>query len=477
MKVLRALVFLSLVALMAAGASAQMGLYGAPELLPPPSAQPVASEYSAHTVSYGTPAPGPYSGEPQRILYQSAGESQLLPRMPGMSGGTSSQAQVGGMATATPPGIPTPGASAIEPAVPAGGAGGIGCDGGAGCGSPCGTCGLGSCGTCCPWYGSVSALVMTRDRANKLWTTYEADNAPNQIATFRDYDWQWGGQVTLGRHFCCGCDPWSIEATYWGLTDFDNCTSPAQVVPYYSTPFQVGDLDIANHPGSPTANFWFDNSPQHLVWRDSEFHNVELNLVRNQLLGCECGPWNVDWLVGIRYFRFRDHLVFGAQHGPWDMDGNTSPFEGDWIYLNDEIANNLIGMQMGLNAEYRIGCRCKLFVTPKFGVYDNYMTLDYDIHTQDGTHATQTAYPDRQYPIHATHNGFSFLTEVDVGAKWQFSPHWEAMAGYRVVAVTGAGLAENQVPHFGVDTPAVADIDRNGSLILHGAFMGLTFTF
>jgi hypothetical protein len=49
--------------------------------------------------------------------------------------------------------------------------------------------------------------------------------------------------------------------------------------------------------------------------------------------------------------------------------------------------------------------------------------------------------------------------------------------GYRVLAATGIGLADNQIPPYLNDIPTIQDIDRNGSLILHGAFAGLTYRF
>jgi hypothetical protein len=49
--------------------------------------------------------------------------------------------------------------------------------------------------------------------------------------------------------------------------------------------------------------------------------------------------------------------------------------------------------------------------------------------------------------------------------------------GYRVVAATGIGLADNQLPQYMVDIPEIANIDHNGQLILHGAFMGITYNF
>ena len=71
----------------------------------------------------------------------------------------------------------------------------------------------------------------------------------------------------------------------------------------------------------------------------------------------------------------------------------------------------------------------------------------------------------------------SFLAELDLGLAYQLTRHWSIYGGYRAVAVTGLALADNQIPFFLVDYPAYADIETNGSLILHGAMFGVLFQF
>ena len=104
------------------------------------------------------------------------------------------------------------------------------CNSGAACGVYSGpvnqyqqaACGLG-CGNCngCEWYGSVLALMMTRDHGNKLWTSYQSGVEANQIMNTQDaaVGWEWGTEITFGRSFCC--NQYSIEATYWTLHEFD----------------------------------------------------------------------------------------------------------------------------------------------------------------------------------------------------------------------------------------------------------------
>ena len=91
--------------------------------------------------------------------------------------------------------------------------------------------------------------------------------------------------------------------------------------------------------------------------------------------------------------------------------------------------------------------------------------------------ASSETYANPNYPVHATGNDFAFLTQVDVGLDWQLTRHLSLEGGYRVVAVTGVAVADDQVPFYGNDTQAIANIQHNASLLLDGAFVGGTITW
>ena len=185
---------------------------------------------------------------------------------------------------------------------------------GEGCNGCCGGC-CGCCGCGCDWYAQVLGLIMTRDRGNKLWTTYENGNQSNQIMNTQDakVGWEGGGEIRFGRCFCCG--QYAIEADFWALNEFSgysSATSPVSATNPFgivSTPLTTG-LMLFNGFGT---NGWFDNAEEHRLWRTDEVYNVELNMIRNHLLMAECGcPLSVDVLAGVRYFRFRENLTWGT---------------------------------------------------------------------------------------------------------------------------------------------------------------------
>ncbi|MEI8375241.1 MAG: BBP7 family outer membrane beta-barrel protein [Planctomycetota bacterium] len=459
MNAMRMGLFCALIGWMVADAQAQLGTYGSPDPIPlgqytqQPSYVPaVASRGSyATTVDNSGPKlpPAPYGNIPQPPSESSAVSTMLNEPHATVS--------------------PSSGCNML----PTGG-----CIKDAGnCDVRGDVCGGGGC--CSPWFASLDTLYMTRNRPNKVYTSAEANHLENQ-GYFNDANWTWGGQASVGYRFGCGCD-WALQGTYWGLADSSSDGNPGITQPYV-TPMIFGLTDILGTTGGTgggvqTANNYFDQSPDHHIWRNYEAQNLELNLVRT-LCGGECNRVGLDFMVGVRWFRFQDGLVFGAQRDPND----GSAYAGDWIYLNDRITNDLVGLQAGFNASYRFADCWKAFITPKFGVYNNHMTLDYNVYAVSSTSATQyqassQTYPNQNYPVHAGTDGFAFMTQVDLGLDWQVTRHVSTQLGYRVVAVTGMGLADNQIPFYGNDTQAIADIDRNGSLILHGAFGGLTFSW
>jgi hypothetical protein len=325
---------------------------------------------------------------------------------------------------------------------------------------------------------------MTRSTPPKTYTSYEWNSPVNQ-GQFNTVDWTWGGQVTVGYRFGCGCE-WGIQGTYWGLAESDTDGGPGIPGPY-GTPLTMGLTSILgttgalpnpplNPNGTGTANQWTDDSPDHHTWRNFTAQDLELNVVRTLCSG-ECGRVGVDFLAGVRWLRFQDGLVFGTERA---NDGGG--YANDWLYINDRITNDLVGAQAGFNLSYRFANCWNIFITPEFGVYNNYMTLDYNLYTVSSTNGTRyqgssQTYTNPNYPVHNTTDGFSFLTQVDLGLDWQVTRHISTQIGYRVVAATGIGLSDSQIPFYGNDTQAIADIRHTDSLLLHGAFAGLTFNW
>jgi hypothetical protein len=195
-------------------------------------------------------------------------------------------------------------------------------------------------------------------------------------------------------------------------------------------------------------------------------------LIRDQLAWSCDSPWDIGWSVGVRYFRFQEDLAL--QTWRTDCTGWGTNQVGAAV-LSDNITNNLVGVQVGFDAAYNVFDCVRLFITPRVGIYDNFMESTFQAHTGNMVQGHTADYGD--FPAHGTKNGISFLTQIDMGVDWQFSRNWSARAGYRVVAITGMGLADEQFPQYMNDIPEMQNVQHTGNLVLHGAFAGLTYCF
>ncbi|MBN1395894.1 MAG: hypothetical protein JW959_12805 [Pirellulales bacterium] len=335
-----------------------------------------------------------------------------------------------------------------------------------GCADQCG------CDACCGggydshWYASIAGLVLGRSHGRRLWTSYADGDVTDQLTNTQfDMQWKWGGEVRFGRRSCCCCTPYALEAVYWTTEAFFDRRYTTNGTGYVSTPLVVTPMTF----GGAAAQNWFDGAEEHRLWRRNEFHNVEFNFVHEQLAWADDSPWDIGWSLGVRYFRFEEHLTFGSlrQGYSWGDSGGEA-------YFSEQIANNLVGFQFGFDAAYNIWNGVRLFITPKVGIYNNYMDQRFRAYTNDGRVGSG---PYGSFPVESDKNCIAFLTQIDVGADWQFSRNWSARVGYRVVAATGMALADEQFPQYMVDTPEIADIQHYSNLVLHGAFVGLTYNF
>jgi hypothetical protein len=341
------------------------------------------------------------------------------------------------------------------------------------------------------WYGSLTMLAMTRDRPNMVYITYETGNLPHNVYPPDEFGWSWGGEARFGRRFCCGCNAgyWALEASYWTLGNFDSSvshTSPASSYNPYGlvgTPLRVGDIEF----GGTSGTSWFDNASEHRLWRRDEVHNVEINFVRGQWCYGQNSPWDLGWSMGLRYFRFQESWRFGSLAGPFTQA--SGPIPGPYhywgeagglyeAYINDRITNNFIGPQLGFELGYNMGCNLRFYLAPKVGIYVDHIDNNFQAYLGNGVIATTgSSGVQGTYPVDSSTDPVSFLTQVDVGLDWKFARQWSAQIGYRILAASRIGLADAQIPFYVVDIPAIADIDKNGDLFMHGGYATIGFNF
>ncbi|HEV3138421.1 MAG TPA: BBP7 family outer membrane beta-barrel protein [Pirellulales bacterium] len=326
----------------------------------------------------------------------------------------------------------------------------------------------GCCMPCCgaSWFGSVGGLVMTRNRANPFWTTFQTGVNTNQLLNTQNAEagWAGGGQVTVGRAWCCGT---GLAFTYWGLGDMTGTASIYDPTNNLSTPInlntQFGPVMIGTNP----ASFYFDGSREHRITRSDNVQNFEINLLQAAIVN---NRWlQLTGLAGFRYLRFEERLSFAALSGTAPA-GSTFGVNGgaDEAYLNFHTTNNLFGAQIGAIANIPLTQRLGFFVIPKGGIFCNQMTNNAALFSGDGMQG---------FNINSTKSDVSFLGEIDSGLNWAFTPNFRAYLGYRVIGVANLALSDNQFLPFLADQQGFGQIKQNGGLILHGGFAGAAWTF
>jgi hypothetical protein len=334
---------------------------------------------------------------------------------------------------------------------------------GCGCasGSGYGYGGEGGCGCCCnPWYGYAGGLVMTRNQANKYWTTYNQASNTDQVLNTANASAGWGGgaEVTVGR--CFGCDN-KIDVTYWGIWQMKGTASVTDPANNLGTPLDTtnGGLTL----NGQTADSFYASSHETLIQRNDQVNNVELNWSYDPTGADRSCGISSTWLAGIRYFRFDEDLLWTSVAGGFTLgeDGGT-----DQADLQFRCKNDLLGFQVGNRLDWKFSDRFGIFLSGKGGIYGNNASTE-------ATWSTGSGVVGFAYSGHK--DDVAFIGEADVGLNYDINCRWSATLGYRVVVATGLALSDNQIPAFLAAQSDMQDVKTNGELVLNGGFAGLQF--
>ncbi len=376
-----------------------------------------------------------------------------------------------------PPDSSSPGDAPVDRA-DAGGCAEGSCPADGGCADSC--CGddwlANWCGPGCNsgWFGSVGGMVLTRDRADGFWTSFESNNNANQILNTEDAesDWRGGWMISFGKWFG-GCDPCGdscgprcgIGVTYFSTSPFRGSSTVFANDPlnneWVSSTIDMDDaLGPIQFPDGNEVDDYFDNSLSHSLERRDYIQSVEINLLSQYWQpNAHC---QVTWLGGVRWFRFDESLLYSA------VAGASTPTGSNEAFMDFDCTNDLVGFQLGARCDWYLTERFSLFVTPKFGLYGNHIQTHNRVYNGDDSEL---------YDFSQDTTGVSFLGEVDLGASWQFAQHWRGFIGYKAIAVTGVALSDNQIPHYLAAADEFQQINSSGSLVVHGGFAGLEFSY
>ena len=319
-------------------------------------------------------------------------------------------------------------------------------------------CGFARFGTPCGprWSARLGALIMTRDDPNTVWLTFDNTQIASALLGTRDaavHDWKGGFEVGLSRMIG---NEHAIGVTYWTLDRFEEAGSVRSDANILNTSINLNGVTI----GGTNADQFFDAAREHRVSRTNEFHNIEINLMHMPVQLASGSPVSLNWLAGVRYFRFDEGLLFGAVSGGNEFGSAGGTNEA---YLDIDVLNNLVGFQLGTDGRIQVLRNVALFGSLRGGIYGNHVRGRTMLYRGDGLEG---------FNIQNTENDVSMLGELNLGMEWQPASWFSTYLGYRAVFVSGVALSDAQIPPFLADARGIEDLDTNGELILHGLMIG-----
>jgi len=299
-----------------------------------------------------------------------------------------------------------------------------------------------------------AGIPLTRNATDALWST---DNAYGTLP---------GAEISMIRRTCQGN---GLELRYWGLIPSERETTIFG--PGLDT-YLVGFGDYLIGPGPNNLQDYYNNADSNRIYRNNEFHNVEVNALRNggsyTTRGGRTG--NFELLGGFRWLYFNEDFRYSA------FNAGAVPTR-----VNYDLAarNNLLGFQLGGRNEVCLTDRISLVSGTRFGLFNNNIRSRQSISNEFGVFASPAggAPGVDDYNYSSRKNELAALGELEAGVAYQFAQRARLNVGYRVLGISGVALAPSQIPRNFSNPAEINRINSKDSLILGGAYAGMDFCF
>jgi hypothetical protein len=251
-----------------------------------------------------------------------------------------------------------------------------------------------------------------------------------------------GGKYTVGRRVF---DCYRIEATYLGWYEWES--SAIATDPDGDLFSILGGFDL---PPDPV----FDNNTEIFIAQQARLWSAEANL--RYWIDMPPGPFDVSCLVGARYMSIDDRFRLHSTNAGGEND------------VLSETENKMIGVQIGVAGDFMIHPRYWINVDLKGGMYNNEITLNYNLDSFDDAQ-------DQVFP------GFrqrtTWVGELSIVGHWQVTPNLVFNLGYQAIGVDGLALGFENVANQpfldGINPPPTTQFDDSGHLVYHGPIIGL----
>jgi hypothetical protein len=335
----------------------------------------------------------------------------------------------------------------------------------------------GACDPCggCNWFGGIYGLAMQRDDDYEVPLVYPVGEPLNNVITTNsaDFDYAGGLEARLGYYLN---DCWAIEGVYWGLWPNDQeLTLNAIGYPAGLTSgLNFGTLNYDNGTGALPLSTYFTGAQLFTLQRTFDYHNVELNMLRNASPG-GYGKNSFVWLAGIRYIHLDETFSLAA-----DLN-NT--FLGDdplnELYYDINVVNRLVGFQLGGIWDRCCTSHLGLRIGSKVGIYGNEIEHDQRIYSGAGVDATTNTggFAGSAYNVRSEKEDVSWGSELFAAVTYRVFHNWRLTGGYRALILSDVALPYGQIPYRFSDLQEAGNINANDTLLLHGIFAGLEYNW
>lgn len=220
----------------------------------------------------------------------------------------------------------------------------------------------------------------------------------------------------------------------------------------------------------------YGEGANHVVFRNTDINNFEVNLLNNGGNYCTRRGRQAQFelLGGFRWFQFDETLSYIS-----NTDTATYPTSPSQITYQSSVENDLLGFQLGARNEICLTGRLRGFLGLTTGLFNNRINARQRFFDSNGDVPTLRSGPSagRDFDYSDQKDQVAIIGELDAGVTYMVSQRLRARFGYRTFGAAGVALAADQIPYDFTATDQIQRANSNGSLLLHGGYMGLEACF
>lgn len=306
------------------------------------------------------------------------------------------------------------------------------------------------------WYIASDIIALKRDPSDErpIATLGATDNVVLSTSDLRN-EFEAGARLTVGRRLS---DWYAIEATYFGLTTW-NAFAAVRDDTVNINATEGNLFSPFSNFGNPAGVIGLDFNALASIENRSSLDNFEISL--RQQVDLPPSGLGASMLYGVRMMNLRETFRYRTE--------SASPVAGSINDISVDTDNDLIGFQLGSVLEFQIEDRGWITVEMKGVVAHNGAG---QVTTGD-LEALATPLDSARDETRT-----AFVGDISVALVYRFTPGILGRIGYQSMWVDGVALAsENLQADPDLLTLGPPQLVHDGSVVYHGPFAGLMFTW